>query len=215
MGIQEIIDEELNNIEDEVLGEDVLGDALIEEEEKKDEDFYNEGADETDNLDDLNLSKYLQENFSFAEIDQMSLEQYISEELNKPSVKVLKELLETEKHPKGFPTFEELMTMKKEHNSVFIIRVGLDYEQDVFGIPTEIYVCRTLKSKDHKDMLKELPQGEDENDFMGKFMISRSVLYPELRLEDIDKLKVGVVDVLLPAIMKHSRFNPNHQVFRI
>lgn len=217
--IEKIIEEQIEEtikddiVEDDLIEEDLLEEEYVEEDDQEDEvtlrDLNNNTTDEFD------ANKYLQENYSFAELDDMSLEEFIEKELEKPRVRELKEMIDSKSHIKGFPTFEEVMLYKKTHGGLFIIVVGLDFEQEVFGIPVEIYLCRTIKDEDHVEMLEANPEAETDLEFMKKFLLSKAIIFPHIRMEDVPKLKVGVIDILLPAVMKHSRYNPNHKIIRL
>lgn len=207
--IKKVLDEKNDVVVDDIL----LEEELVEEVEGKEEitlrDINNNIVDEFD------VNKYLQENYSFAELDDITLDEFISKEMEKPQVRNLKMLIDSKSHLKDFPKFEDIMLYKKNHGGVFIIVIGLDFEQEVFGIPVELFVCRTIKDSDHVEMLEKNPNAETDLEYMKKFMLSRAILFPYIREEDVPKLKVGVVDILLPAIMKHSRYNPTHKIIRI
>lgn len=207
--IKKVLDEKNDVVVDDIL----LEEELVEEVEGKEEitlrDINNNIVDEFD------VNKYLQENYSFAELDDITLDEFISKEMEKPQVRNLKMLIDSKSHLKDFPKFEDIMLYKKNHGGVFIIVIGLDFEQEVFGIPVELFVCRTIKDSDHVEMLEKNPNAETDLEYIKKFMLSRAILFPYIREEDVPKLKVGVVDILLPAIMKHSRYNPTHKIIRI
>lgn len=211
--IEEIIEASIEIDDEEIVESDLLEEENIESEE----------TDEEITLRDLNLkaeqefdaNRYLQENYSFAELDDMTLEEFIEREMERKEVRMLKDIIESKKGIKDFPTFEEVMLYKKTHGGVFIVVVGLEFEQEVFGIPIEVYICRTIKDKDHVEMLERNPDAESDLEFMKKFLLSKSIVFPPTREEDVPKLKVGVIDILLPAIMKHSRYNPNHKIIRL
>lgn len=212
--IEEIIKDKISDPSDDIIDESLLeeipGEETVpEEEEITLKDINSEKQEEFD------VNKYLADNYSFAELDSMSLEEFIAKELEKPQVQQLKILIDSKANIKGFPTFEDIMKDKKEHGGIFVIVVGLDFEQEIFGIPVETYVCRTIKDKDHMQMLEENPLAENDFEAMKKFFISKAVLFPPLREEDVPRMKAGVIDILLPAIMKQSRYNPNHKIIRI
>lgn len=208
--IKKVLDENTEVIVDDLLLEEDLEEVVAtEQDEVTLRDVNNNITDEFD------VNKYLQENYSFAELDDMTLEEFISKEMEKPQVRNLKILIDGKSHLKDFPKFEDIMLYKKNHGGVFIIVIGLDFEQEVFGIPVELFVCRTIKDSDHVEMLEENPNAETDLEYMKKFMLSRAILFPYIREQDVSKLKVGVVDILLPAIMKHSRYNPTHKIIRI
>lgn len=207
--INKVLDEKNDIVVDDILLEEELVEEVEEREEVTLRDINNNIIDEFD------VNKYLQENYSFAELDDMTLDEFISKEMEKPQVRNLKILIDSKSHLKDFPKFEDIMLYKKNHGGVFIIVIGLDFEQEVFGIPVELFVCRTIKDSDHVEMLERNPDAETDLEYMKKFMLSRAILFPYIREKDVPKLKVGVVDILLPAIMKHSRYNPTHKIIRI
>lgn len=212
--IKEIIKQNTQVEVDEKIDESLLEEIIDEEHPPEEEEVTLQDIKIEENK-EFDVNKYLSENYSFAELDLMSLEEFIAKELEKPQVQQLKTLIESKSHVKGFPTFEEIMQSKKEHGGIFIVVIGLDFEQEIFGIPVETYVCRTIKDKDHVEMLENNPTAEDDMEYMKKFLLSKAILFPPVREEDIPRMKVGVIDILLPAVMKQSRYNPNHKIIRI
>ncbi|WP_297407809.1 hypothetical protein [uncultured Cetobacterium sp.] len=218
--IDELIDEKIiKNPHDEMIDLDLIEELedsehlQVEEQEK-----HNDVTARDLNLNkdsDFNIDEYVQENYSFEEIDMMSLEEFIEEELKKPQIQSLKILIESNQHISNSPTFEEIMNFKKTHGGIFVIVIGLDFEEEVFGIPKETFICKTIKDKDYTEIFKKNNDAEEDFEFMKKELISRSVLFPPIKSSDVDRLKIGIVDVLLPAILKHSRFTTSHKIIRL
>lgn len=206
--------ENKNNIEEEYeysLDELLKEDDELEEEEKNNEELYEENE-----IKQFDISKYLQENYSFKEIDKLTLEEYIIKELEKPIVQEIKKIYDNGLNIKNFPTFEELMKFKKEYNTIFIVEIGTPLEEDFFGIPQEFYICKTFRKQDYEKMLQTIGDFDEISiSTFNDYIISNCVLFPELRIEDIPRLKYGVFDVLLPAIMKQSRFETSNRIIRL
>lgn len=193
--------------------EELLDEDEDEDEENNNEEYTNE-EDEKEN--EIDITKYLQENYSFKEIDKLTLDEYIEKELEKPVVREIKKIFDDGLSIKNFPTFEELMQFKKEYNNIFIVEIGTPLETEFFGVPQEFYICKTFRKQDYEDMIKSIGDIEDISvSTFNDFIISNCVLFPELRIEDIPKLKYGVFDVLLPAIMKQSRFETSNRIIRL
>lgn len=218
--IEELIDEKIiKNPQDETIDLDLLEELEdVEQLQVEDQANYDNVTARDMNLNqdvDFDIDEYVQENYSFEEIDMMSLEEFIEKELKKPQIQSLKTIIESKQHLDNYPTFEEVMNFKKIHGGIFVIVIGLDFEAEVFGIPTETFICKTIKDKDYTEIFNNNSNAEEDFDYMKKELISRSVLFPPIKSEDVDRLKIGVVDVLLPAILKHSRFTTSHKIIRL
>ena len=110
--IKKVLDEKNDIVVDDIL----LEEELVEEREGREEvtlrDINNNIVDEFD------VNKYLQENYSFAELDEMTLDEFISKEMEKPQVRNLKMLIDSKSHLKDFPKFEDIMLYKKNHGGI-------------------------------------------------------------------------------------------------
>lgn len=219
--VEEELDKELFNDTDE---DDIDIDELLEEDddiEETEEDtgvdlseYFNKSADDY-KLDSFKIEDYLKDNFSFKEIDSMSFEEYMDRELENPHVKEISVLYDKGFKLKGLDTFEEFMKYKKENGHIYMITLGFPFEYEMFGIEPRIYVCKAFTGKDYYKMINENPDAEQDLDYFNNYILSSCILFPELRPEDIERLETGVIDILLPAILKHSRFNSNYRITRV
>lgn len=208
-------DEEFN--EDDLLEEISDDEDYNDEEKEKDVDlseFFNKSSEDYV-PDSFKIEDYLHDNFSFKEIDNKTFDEYKFEQLGNPQVKEIEVMYEKGFKLKNLDTFDDFIRFKKENGYVYTITIGLPYEYELFGLEPKIYICKAFNSKDLDMMLSENPAGDQDLEFFQNYIISSCVLFPEIRMEDVPKLEIGIVNVLLPAILKHSRYNTNYSITRL
>lgn len=219
--VTEELDKELFNDESEEDNIDL--DDLLEEEEIDDtedndpvdlSEYFNKSADDYQ-MDSFKIEDYLRDNFSFKEIDNMPFEEYMDKQLENPHVKEIMVLYEKGFKLKGLDTFEDFIKYKKNNGHIYMITLGFPFEYEMFGIEPRLYVCKAFTGKEYYQMIKENPDAEKDLDYFNNYILSSCMLFPELRLEDVERLETGVIDILLPAILKHSRFNSNYRITRM
>ena len=224
---EELIEEIME--EDEIVQQENTDDELLDllEEEPNEEDEYPEQEERTaslinefrdyeeDELDDFDIDKYLMDNFSFKEIESIPFEEYKEQELQKPDVQTVLKLYERGLKLKGLDTFDDFLQFKKKHVYVYLVTIGLPFEYQMFGLEPKIFICKAFTTADYSAMLKVNPEADKDIDFFNDYMLSECILFPEFRMEDIPKLEIGITDVLLPMIMKNSRFDANYQIKRL
>ena len=218
--IDEIMEESiLDTSEDDLLNlleEEPDENDYSEEDEDRTFDLINEFGDEDDiELNDFDIDKYLMDNFSFKEIESMPFEEYKEQELQKPDVQTILKLYERGLKLKGLDTFDDFIKYKQKHVYVYLVTIGLPFEYQMFGLEPRMFICKAFSTADYSAMLKVNPGADKDIDFFNDYMLSECILFPEFRLEDISKLEIGITDVLLPMIMKNSRFDANYQIKRL
>lgn len=217
------IEEEFNEVEDDIAEEsdDILD--LLEEtptEDFEDEERFDlieaELSQEDDfDLEDFDIDKYVNNNFFFKEISTIPFEEYKQKELEKKDIRSIGLLYEKGYKIKGMDTFDDFLKFKRENNNIYVMTIGLPFEYEVFGIEPKLFVYKSFSNKDYLDMLSSNPDAEKDLDYFNRYMISKCILFPEINMDDVAKLEVGIVDVLLPAIMLHSRFRANYNIKRL
>lgn len=226
--LEEVIEEtKKTDNENEIVEEDNLDD-LLEEEEIEYQD-YSEDDDEENlegfipqtidisgeiKLDEVNLEEYLKNTYSFKETQQKTFEEYKKEELEKKDIKAIYNLYNKGEKLNGFDTFDDFLKYKRT-NHVFFITIGLPFEKTLFDIETKLFICKTFTSADYLRMIKEVPEADTDFSLFNRYLISSCVLYPEILNEEVDNLELGIQDVLIPALMKHSRLNTNYDIQRL
>lgn len=223
--LEEVI-EETNQVseEDETTKEENLEDLLEEEEEITDpydeeddfEGFEPQTIDLNDEIkfDEVKLDEYLKATYAFKETQQKTFDEYKREELEKEDIKTIKKMYDDGYTLKGFDTFDDFLQYKRG-NHIFFISVGLPFEKVLFDIDVKIFICRSFTSADYIKMLKETPEADVDFALFNKYLISKCVLFPEIPEDEVDNLELGVQDVLIPALMKHSRMNTNYEIQRL
>lgn len=221
--LEEVI-EETKQTEEENAKEENLEDLL--EEEDIPEDFYEEDDDfegfipQTIDLnneikfDEVKLEEYLKTTYAFKETQQKTFEEYKKEELEKENIRIIQKMYDDGYTLKGFNTFDDFLQYKR-NNHIFFITVGLPFEKVLFDIDIKMFICRSFTSADYLKMLKETPEAEIDFALFNRYLISNCVLFPEITENEVDNLELGVQDVLIPALMKHSRLNANYEVQRL
>lgn len=222
--VDEIMEENEEVVQDENSEEDLL-DLLEEtpseedeypEQEERELSMINEfGNQEDTELEDFDIDKYLMDNFSFKEIESMPFEEYKEKELQKPDVQTIAKLYERGYKLKDLDTFDDFIRFKKENIYVYLVTIGLPFEYQMFGLEPKMFICKAFSTADYSEMLKENPTADKDIDFFNDYMLSKCILFPEFRMQDIPKLEIGITDVLLPMIMKNSRFDANYQIKRL
>lgn len=215
--LEEIIENATDDIEDEEFLE------MLEETpdesgyEEEDLDLLKEDFPQEDlkGLESFDIDKYLKDNYSFKEIEELSFDEYKQKELEKPDIRVIEKIYNQGQHLKDLETFDDFLKFKKQNILIFSIRFGMPFEYELFGLEPRIFICKAFTSKDYLDMIKGNPDADKDIDYFNDYIISSSVLYPILRLEDVSKLEYGILDLLLQMILKHSRFNTNYKVERL
>lgn len=222
--LEEVI-EETNQVsdEDETIEEENLEDLLEEEEitdpydEEDDfEGFEPQTIDLNDEIkfDEVKLDEYLKATYAFKETQQKTFDEYKREELEKEDIKTIKQMYDDGYKLKGFDTFDDFLQYKRG-NHIFFVSVGLPFEKVLFDIDVKIFICRSFTSADYLKMLKETPEADVDFALFNKYLISKCVLFPEIQEDEVDNLELGVQDVLIPALMKHSRMNTNYEIQRL
>lgn len=221
-----ITEEELKDIVDKETSDDIEDDDFLELlEETPDEDgFVEEDLDllkedfpeeDLKGLEGFDIDKYLKDNYAFKEIEELSFDEYKQKELAKPEIRVIEKIYNQGQHLKDLETFDDFLKFKKQNILIFSIRFGMPFEYELFGLEPRIFICKAFTSKDYLDMIKDNPDADKDLDYFNDYIISSSVLYPILRLEDVSKLEYGILDLLLQMILKHSRFNTNYKIERL
>ena len=222
---EQLVDEILNGevIQQENTDEELLD--LLEEEPDEYDEYEDEertismidefGNHEEDTLEDFDIDKYLMDNFSFKEIDSMPFEEYKEQELQKPDVQTILKLYETGYKLKELETFDDFLEFKKKHIYVYLVTIGLPFEYQMFGLEPKVFICKAFSTADYSEMIKSNPEADKDIDYFNDYMLSRCILFPEFRMQDIPKLEIGITDILLPMIMKNSRFDANYQIKRL
>ncbi len=222
---EQLVDEILNDevIQQENTDEELLD--LLEEEPDEYDEYEDEertismidefGNHEEDTLEDFDIDKYLMDNFSFKEIDSMPFEEYKEQELQKPDVQTILKLYEKGYKLKDLETFDDFLEFKKKHIYVYLVTIGLPFEYQMFGLEPKVFICKAFSTADYSEMIKSNPEADKDIDYFNDYMLSRCILFPEFRMEDIPKLEIGITDILLPMIMKNSRFDANYQIKRL
>ena len=222
---EQLVDEILNGevIQQENTDEELLD--LLEEEPDEYDEYEDEertismidefGNHEEDTLEDFDIDKYLMDNFSFKEIDSMPFEEYKEQELQKPDVQTILKLYEKGYKLKDLETFDDFLEFKKKHIYVYLVTIGLPFEYQMFGLEPKVFICKAFSTADYSEMIKSNPEADKDIDYFNDYMLSRCILFPEFRMEDIPKLEIGITDILLPMIMKNSRFDANYQIKRL
>ena len=222
---EQLVDEILNGevIQQKNTDEELLD--LLEEEPDEYDEYEDEertismidefGNHEEDTLEDFDIDKYLMDNFSFKEIDSMPFEEYKEQELQKPDVQTILKLYEKGYKLKDLETFDDFLEFKKKHIYVYLVTIGLPFEYQMFGLEPKVFICKAFSTADYSEMIKSNPEADKDIDYFNDYMLSRCILFPEFRMEDIPKLEIGITDILLPMIMKNSRFDANYQIKRL
>lgn len=162
----------------------------------------------------FNIDKYLSDYYSFKEVQGMDFEEYKNKELEKPDIQAIQEIYNKGLKLKGLETFDDFILFKKK-NHIFAITIGLPFEFDLFDIEPKIYICKAFSSADYSKMITANPDAERDMEYFENYMLSECILFPECTMEDIPTMETGIIDILLPAVMKHSRFNSNHKIIRL
>lgn len=222
----------LENLVEEIIDEteeetDVDLSDLLEESDEEDDDASFDDSENyegfipqtTDlngelNFDRATLDEYLKNTYSFKEVQQQTFEEFKKKELEKEEIQSILELYDKGYKLKGFETFDSFIEYKKA-NHIFFITVGLPFEKILFDIEPKLFICRSFTSADYLKMLKEAPEAEIDFGVFNRYLISNCVLFPEIPNNEVDNLELGIQDILIPALMKHSRLNSNYDVRRL
>ena len=223
--LEELVEEVIDETKDE---EDIDLSDLLEENEENDEE--DNSYDDDENYDgfipqtiDLNsdlkfdqatLDEYLKNTYAFKETQQQTFEEFKKAELEKDEIKTILELYNKGYTLKGFDTFDDFIKYKKA-NHIFFVTIGLPFEKVLFDIEPKLFICRSFTSADYLKMIKEAPESEIDFGVFNRYLISNCVLFPEIPNDEVDNLELGVQDILIPALMKHSRLNSNYDVRRL
>ena len=223
--LEEVIEETENNtdenvnIDDEENLEDLLEEDDIEDYYEADDEFEGFIPQTIDlnsdiRLDEVKLDEYLKATYAFKETQQKTFDEYKKEELEKEDIKTIKKMYDEGHILKGFETFDDFLKYKRG-NHIFFVTVGLPFEKVLFDIDIKVFICRAFTSADYLKMLKETPEADVDFSLFNKYLISRCVLFPEIPENEVENLELGVQDILIPALMKHSRLNSNYEVQRL
>ena len=145
------------------------------------------------------------------EIDKVSDEE-IEADLNLEINAKIKAMCENENYPIGYPTFEEVLKLKKLHKNLFFIFSTSLYEAYQYSIDPKLFICTTFKSVDYLDFKTKF--NNEEPALLYPYVVTKCCLFPKIDYDEIFELSAGVLKKIAENVLINSDYKTSLEVIK-